>query len=148
MRKKDGTWILIANAARARVFALQNKGRSLETAWELEHAGSSLLSRDIASDRPGRTFDRAGDGRHAKEPPTDPTRYEKERFAREVAQKLDNDRKQNNFDELIIVAPPRFLGDLRLAMPAQLEGCVSKEVNKDLSKLKPAEILKHLKDSV
>lgn len=148
MRKKDSTWILIADAARARVFQLQNNGKSLEAAWELEHAGSSLSSRDIASDRPGRTFDRAGDGRHAKEPPTDPARYEKERFAREVAQKLDDDRKQHNFDELIIVAPPQFLGDLRTVMSDQLEGCVREEVNKDLSKLKPAEILKHLKDSV
>jgi protein required for attachment to host cells len=49
---------------------------------------------------------------------------------------------------LTIVAPPQFLGDLRAAMPAQLEACVIQEVNKDLSKLKPAEILKHLKDTV
>jgi len=148
MRKNDSIWILIADATRARVFQLQNNGRSLEAGWELEHADSSLPSRNIASDRPGRTFDRAGDGRHAKEPPTDPARYEKERFAREVSQKLDDDRKQHKFDELNVVAPPQFLGDLRTVMSAQLESCVRKEVNKDLSKLNPAEILKHLKDSV
>lgn len=148
MRKKDTTWILVADAARARVFQFRNNGRSLEPAWQLEHAGSHLPSRDIGSDRPGRTFDSAGEGRHAKEPPTDPARYEKERFAREIAQKLDDDRKHHNFDALIIVAPPQFLGDLRAALPAQLEDYVRKEVNKDLSKLKPAEILKHLKDTV
>ena len=148
MRKKHSTWILIADATRARVFQLQNSGKSVAATWEQEHVGSSLASRDIASDRPGRTFDRAGEGRHAKEPPTDPARYEKERFAREVAQKLDDDRKHHNFDELIVVAPPQFLGDLRGAMSVQLKGCVSKEVNKDFSKMKPTEILEHLKDTV
>lgn len=144
---KQGTWMLVADSARARVFQVQkNQNVVLEPAWEHQPVGSNLSSRAIASDRPGRTFDRAGEGRHAKEPPTDPARYEKERFAREVIQRLDEARKQNAFEALIIVAPPQFLGDLRAAMSTQLEGCVTAELNKDLSKLKPVEIIEHLKD--
>jgi len=144
MWMKDGTWILVADAARARIFQVEDKGKSLKTTWQHESAASTVPSRDIASDRPGRTFDRAGEGRHAKEPPTDPARYEKERFAREVAQHLDLERKVNSFHKLIVVAPPQFLGDLRASMSSQLEGCMQREINKDLSKLKPAEILEHL----
>ena len=144
MRIKDGIWILVADAGRARVFQVEDKGKSLKTTWQHESTASTLPSRAIASDRPGRTFDRAGEGRHAKEPPTDPARYEKERFAREIAQHLDLERKLNSFQNLIIIAPPQFIGDLRASMSSQLEGCVRREINKDLSKLKPAEILEHL----
>lgn len=146
MGREDKTWIVVADGARARAFRLMDHGRELDPAWDYELAGSRQESRDIASDRPGRTFDRAGEGRHAKEPPTDPARYEQERFARALTQKLDDARKQNAFEELIIAAPPRFLGDLRAAMSDQLDQRVRGEINKDLSKLKPAEILERLSD--
>lgn len=146
---RHDTWVVVANGAHARVFQLRKSQKVvLEPAWEHQPVGSNLSSRAIASDRPGRTFDSAGEGRHAKEPPTDPARYEKERFAREVVQRLDDARKQHAFEALIVVAPPQCLGDLRAAMSTQLEACVTAELNKDLSKLKPAEIIEHLKDVI
>jgi protein required for attachment to host cells len=146
---RDDTWVVVADGARARVFQLRKSRKAiLEPAWEHQPVGSNLPSREIASDRPGRTYDRAGEGRHAKEPPTDPARHEKERFAREIVQRLDDARKQQAFRSLIVVAPPQFLGDLRAAMSTQLEASVTAELNKDLSKLKPAEIIEHLKDVI
>jgi protein required for attachment to host cells len=146
--KTEMTWVVVADGARARVFRLAENGQDLDPAWEHQLAGSRLRSREIASDRPGRTFDRAGEGRHAKEPPTDPARYEQEQFAHEVAERLEEDRKKNAFSELIIVASPRFLGDLRQSMTDHLDRCVRAEINKDLSKMKPTEILEHLEGVV
>lgn len=147
MRKRK-TWVLVADGARARAFKLNREDKILEPAWQHELVGSNRPSRAIGSDRPGRTFDSAGEGRHAKEPPTDPARYEKERFAREVIRKLEGERRRHAFQALVIVAPPQFLGDLRAVMSDPLTECVSSEINKDLSKLKPAEIFVHIKDAL
>lgn len=143
---KDTTWIVLADASRARFFEVLDSGTGVAAAMAHPQISPHRPSRAIASDRPGRTFDRPGPGdsgglgRHAKEPRTDPARYEEERFAREVAEHLDDERKRNSFDHLIIVAPPRFLGDLRSAMPSPLAQCVMREIDKDLSKLKAHEL--------
>jgi protein required for attachment to host cells len=63
-------------------------------------------SHDVTSDRPGRTFDSAGDSRHAKELPTDSHRYEKRRFAHELAGLLEHQRTSEAYGQLLIVAPP------------------------------------------
>lgn len=145
---KRNMWVVVADAARARFFRLAMPEKQLEPIWEQEMIGVHAQSRDIGSDRPGRTFDSAGMGRHAKEPPTDPARFEKDRFAHDVAAKLDEERKANAFDSVVLVAPPQFLGDLRAHLSAPLATLVAAEVNKDLSKLKPAEIVGHLDEVI
>jgi protein required for attachment to host cells len=143
---KPNIWVLVADAARARVFHVERPNMTLAPALGRELIGPRLQSREIASDRPGRTFDRAGEGRHAKEPPTDPARHAKGQFAHDLAGLLDDERKQGSFDRLIIVAAPQFLGDLRNVMSKQLRDLVADEIAKDLSKLPPQELQEHLGD--
>jgi protein required for attachment to host cells len=139
-------WVLVADAGRARLFQVEQPQQTLKPALGQELIGSSLPSREIVSDRPGRTFDSGGEGRHAKEPPTDPARHAQEAFAREVVRLLDDKRESRQFQRLIVVAPPQFLGDLRAMMPRQLQDAVSAEVAKDLSKLPPHELQEHLRE--
>jgi protein required for attachment to host cells len=143
---KPTIWVLVADAARARVFQVEQPQQTLSAALERELIGSHLPSREIGSDRPGRTFDRGGEGRHAMEPSTDPARHAQEEFAREVVRLLDEKRESRSFERLIVVAPPQFLGDLRAAMPQQLQAAVAAEVGKDLSKLPLHELQDHLRE--
>jgi protein required for attachment to host cells len=143
---KPTVWVLVADAARARLFQVNQPQQTLSAALERELIGSNLPSREIASDRPGRTFDSGGQGRHAKEPPTDPARHAQSEFAREVVQLLDEKRESRAFERLIVVAPPQFLGDLRATMSQQLREAVSAEVAKDLSKLPLHELQDHLRE--
>jgi putative Mg2+ transporter-C (MgtC) family protein len=138
------TWVLVADGSRARLFVRQPSDGSLSPALDQELIGTNLPSREIASDRPGRTFDRGGQGRHAKEPPTDPARHANAEFAREVALLLDDRRKAHAFDRLVVVAAPRFLGELRSFMPQQLQDLVAAEIDKDLTKSPPHELKDHL----
>jgi len=117
---------------------------SLEPVREL--SADLKPSREIASDRPGRTRDRAGQGRHAEEPPTDPKRYAKFSFAREIGQLLDDERRKNTFAKLHVVAPPQFLGDLRGVMSAELRALVGTEINKDLTRLSVHELTPQLQE--
>ncbi len=139
-------WVLVADAGRARLFQVEQPQQTLKPALGQELIGSNLPSREIASDRPGRTFDSGGEGRHAKEPPTDPARHAQEEFAREVVRLLDENRESRQFQRLIVVAPPQFLGDLRAMMSRQLQEAVSAELAKDLSKLPPHELQEHLRE--
>jgi len=101
-------------------------------------------SREMVTDKPGRTKDRAAYGRHAMEPSTDPHVHEQQAFALKVAELLDEHRKKNAFDELIIVAPPKMLGYLREAMSEPLRRLVRREEPKDLTKLDPNTLPKRL----
>jgi protein required for attachment to host cells len=139
-------WILVADAARARVFKLEGPGMRLVPALERELISLNIPSHEIASDRPGRAFDSAGDGRHAMEPPTDPKRYEKQRFAHGVADLLDQHRRKNAFTRLVVVAPPQMLGDLRNAMTDELRKLIETEIGKDFSKLSVDLIEQHLQE--
>ncbi|MCK6454243.1 MAG: host attachment protein [Alphaproteobacteria bacterium] len=139
-------WILVADAARARVFRLERPGSRLAPALDRELVADNVPSHELASDRPGRSFDSAGQGRHAMEPPTDPKRYEKQRFARQVVELLDAQRRHNAFARLAVVAAPQMLGDLRAAMADELRKIVELEIAKDFSKLSSDQIEQHLQE--
>ena len=141
---KTTTWILVADSTKARVFKSPGPNEKLSDTLVHEMEGSNLRSRDIDSDRPGRTFDSGGQGRHAQEPPTDPHRHAKHEFARELTHYLEHERTQGAYDALIVVAPPQFLGDLRSTMSDNVRKLVSQEINKDLSMLPAHELEGHL----
>ena len=133
-------WIAVADGARARFYRSNAGGTRIEPALDFELVGDRRPSREMVTDRPGRTKDRAAHGRHAMEPGTDPHVHEQQALALQVAELLDEHRKKNAFDELIIVAPPKMLGFLREAMPEPLRRLVRKEEAKDLTKLSPTEL--------
>ena len=133
-------WIAVADGARARIFRSNAGGTRIEPALDFELVADRRPSRELVTDRPGRTKDRAAHGRHAMEPSTDPHVHEQRAFALKIAGLLDEHRKKNDFDGLIIVAPPKMLGYLREAMPDPLRRMVRKEEPKDLTRLGPTEL--------
>ncbi len=142
--KKIITWILVADGARARVLKNEGPGKGVQPALDREFIGENLSSGELASDRPGRTFDRSGDGRHAKVPRPDPHRNAKQVFAREMAKFIQQKNAKHSFDRLVLVGPPQTLGDMRSALSGSAKAKVSGELNKDLTQLPVAEIAEHL----
>ena len=138
--KKTVTWVVVADGARARLFVNEGPGKGIAALPDGDMAGNTALARDINADKPGRTFDRTGEGRHAKEPQSDPHRNAKRDFAHAVAARLDDAHKRNAFDRLVLVAPPQALGDLRACLDNGVRAKVSAELNKDLTHLKDHEL--------
>jgi protein required for attachment to host cells len=147
------TWILIADGGRARLLEQDRKSRSFKPTSEREFFGSTAQSKEIASDRPGRTFDSAGRGqpgdagaygRHAMEPATDPQRHAEYEFARDLSEHLETAANRHRFDHLVLVAAPKILGDLRELLPKTVQGKVVAEINKDLTKIPTRDLGKHL----
>jgi protein required for attachment to host cells len=142
--KRITTWFLIADGTRARIAFNDGPGRGIKPVFDQEFQGRNLASRDIVSDRPGRTFDSGGEGRHAKEPPSDPRELEKRNFARGLTQRLDEAAHRGDFDRLVLVAPPRVLGNLRALLSAKARTKVTQEIRKDLTQITLRELEDHL----
>lgn len=142
--KPTRTWILIADGARARIFANFGPGKGIEavdgTEFETDHPQSS----DYYTDKPGRSFESANTMRHAMEPPHDPHREAKRAFAVKLGKVLSERLSQKEYDRLIIVAPPASLGDLRATLSDDVQAVVSAELDKDLTKTPVADLPKHL----
>jgi protein required for attachment to host cells len=140
---KKETWLIVANSSIARIFKVHRKEALVEIET-LVHPESRLHNRDLVSDRPGRTSDSVGFSRHAIEPTVDPQHQECIEFAREIARYLEKGRTQGIFDKLYIAAGPSQLGLLRQTIHAQTLNLVAGEVNKDMTHMKPEEIINHL----
>lgn len=140
------TWILVADGGRARVLRLH--GNKLEPALPEDFAGANVPSREINSDRPGRTFDSHGAGRHAIEPREDPKQAEETSFVRDVAATIETHAKAQAFERLIVVADPRSLGVLRAAFGPKTRERIKDEIAKDLTKLSPDDLLAALSDKI
>jgi protein required for attachment to host cells len=138
MKKKSTLWLLVADAGRAQVFALQGD-RPVAVADE-SWRGPHKRSRDLVADKPGRAIDVGGLRRHAMEPHTDPVRVAERDFFARIARDLSAAARAGRFDRLVLAAPARALGDLRAALPKTVAARVTAEIRKDLTKATPAEI--------
>lgn len=124
-------WIAVADRSRCRIFARDTRHGPLQEVLDLVSTTSSLKNQDINADRHGRTFDSGGQGRHALGASVDPASQEAIRFAKDVSVQLDAARKKNRFQQLYVIAEPRFLGHLRAAFNRPLQDSVAAEISKD-----------------
>ena len=140
------TWLLIADGSRAKVMEAVSDGSGFRAVEDMTRAIDLPKSGDILADKPGRTFDSVGAGRHTKESPTDPRRHLKREFAGTVIGELRTAMLANRFDRLILVAPPAFLGDLREELPKDLKDKVAGDAASDLTNTPEQDLPAHLKD--
>jgi protein required for attachment to host cells len=100
-------------------------------------------TREQGTDRPGRSVASVGAARSAMEE-ADWHHLEKERFAEHLAQALYRYAHDNRFDELIVVAPPKILGNLRKAFHPEVAGRIVAEIPKEMTSHPIAEIERHI----
>lgn len=140
---KKTTWILVADGARARLFEARGApGAPIGDAIR-EWSGNRRRTSEIMADKPGRTFDSAGGGRHAKAPRTDARDVEEEMFLREVADYVSG--KTDAYDALVLVAPATAMGGLRKLLSKQAAARVVDELVKDLTGETPSQLDGHLR---
>ena len=133
--RQKATWIAVLDGTQARFFALRKNGdgQVFEEATQALNADLPRHSRD-ESDRPSRALG-AGMARGAVEPRHDYNKLAKHNFAREVAGTLDAAYADGRYDRLVLVAPPRSLGELRELLSERVQESLAHEVPKNLTKL-------------
>ncbi len=140
------TWILIANGARARVMQAEGVGKGITALPSMVFGQDAKKTSDIMADRPGRTFDSAGAGRHSMAYHSEPERGRERAFAAMLIGTLQRAYEEGEFERLVLVAPPQALGDLREALPLDLAKTLRGTLAKDLTQLPNSKIPKHLED--
>ena len=134
--------IIVADSARARLFDADPKTRTIAEIGALVHPESREKDLDLTTDKGGRTFDSAGEGRHAMSPHTSAHKLEADVFARELADHLHAARLAGEFKRVDVAAPPAFLGLLRKHLDDDVRDCIDKTLDKNLVHETPAEIAK------
>lgn len=146
MTKSDKTWVVVANSSCVRIFQL-GPAHILTEVETLIHPASRLKDSDLVSSGLGRSFESspvAHHARHAMEPPTSPKEVEFQSFARILCEFLQNAYRKGGYKQFYLVANPSFLGLVRQYLPNSLHALIKKEVSKDMTHMKPNEIMEHI----
>jgi protein required for attachment to host cells len=139
------TWILVANASQASVYSsprvkLFNGHAQLELVDTIEHPTSREKNLAIASDKLGHH----GHGTFVES--SEPKEHEMAIFAKELANYLEEGRVRHQFDDLIIVASPKFQGMIHQQMNNQLNRCLSMNIGKDYTQQSERQLISHLQE--
>jgi protein required for attachment to host cells len=145
------TWILTANASKARFFSQQDTSGRLEEIYAMVNEAARLRTRDTESDSMGPTS--AGKSMHnvggatpnkTYQPNQMPEQHQAELFARSIAEFLQRAQQEARFQHLCLFVSPQFLGVLRKLIGPQLQSTVRLEVNKDYTQLSLQELREEL----
>lgn len=142
------TWIVVAHRGGARFFENPGPGKGLKLVETIEHPEGRLKNGEINSDKPGRAFDKVGGGRHSMSTEQAPIERVAQQFAKLLSEKLIKGRTQNRYAKLVLVAEPRFLGELRSALDSPTTALVSATLDKDLGGVEDRDVPKHLNDVI
>jgi protein required for attachment to host cells len=130
----NGAWVLVGDGRRALFF--QNHGdadlldlRVLETRID-----DNPSTREQGADAPGRAFSSASAYGRSSYENADWHVLEEERFARAMAERINAAAESGELKEIVIVAPPKTLGEIRKDLSVKAQGKVAGEIHKDLTK--------------
>ena len=128
------TWIVAADASRARVFEISDPERHLREVEEFAHPEGRANNRELNSDAQGRYTGQGGNpGAHSATRQVSAVDHENELFSKTLARYLDKARSQHRYDKLYLIAPPEFLGLMRENLSKEVRKITAEEINKDLS---------------
>lgn len=141
--------ILVADNGRARTFTADKRSGPIKEQLTLLDPQASIQPKEITSDLPSSTYSHritnktaySGHGVTVKggiHQQTSPL------FAKHIDHELNNYQKIFQFTNLLLIAPPHFLGVLRKQLNTSLTNCISFELNKELTHLDTEKIREHL----
>lgn len=134
--KAKNVWVVVADGSRARIF--QKNSHGLEQTMSHDMCWDSLKNQEIASDKSGRAGIKGKPGGQSFAPRTDLHEYQKQMFAKELCNLLEE--AGSDFDEVILISPPKILGSIRANMSKKIKDKTVHEIGKDVTKLKQHEL--------
>lgn len=137
-------WIVVAESSRAKVYSAQNWLTPISEIEDMVHPEGRMHEGDLVSDAPGSDGGTMGQGRRILDDKTTARAQENAEFANAIAHRLAQGQNERAFDELVLVAPPAFLGLLRNKLSKTLAESVALEIDKNLVKQPAAVIAEHV----
>ncbi|GIZ52071.1 host attachment protein [Noviherbaspirillum aridicola] len=150
----SATWIVSANASRARIFAQEDASSGLQEVQDMinDAARLRMVEHESETDKYGPTagtksMHNTGGAVPNKqyEPNMTPDKHAAELFARDLNKFLLEAHRDGRFDQLALVISPKFLGAVRQLLDQELESAVKLEINKDYTHFSGQELLDQLR---
>ena len=88
--------------------------------------------RDLGTDEPGSVFQSGSPGRSSYEE-TDFHQLEEDRWVHEAADLVNSRALKNDFEKLVIIAPPKALGELRPKLHKETEKRCILQIDKEMT---------------
>jgi len=137
------TWILVANASLAKLYANLGPNKGLTLVKELIHPESRQKNAQLVTDRAGNMAG-LGNGQGSRQPQTIPKDHEAKVFAQEIAHELYRGRAKNAFGRAILMAPPGFMGMLNAELDNPTAQLITDRFDKDYTKTPEPQLREHL----
>ena len=144
------TWIISANAGRARFFSESDPAEPLQEIEDMVNSAARLRVLETESDKISPTAatnsshniggtqgvgfahnGKVGAPNKAYQPAHMPAELEAEQFAKDISRYLMDAHREGRFQQLVISASPEFLGALRSFMDPHIKPLIKFELNKD-----------------
>lgn len=146
------TWIISANAGRARFFSQDSATAPLEEVNDMANGAVRLRTSETESDDLG--LRAASKSPHSVgaprpqsgyEPPQTPAQHQTELFARDVADYLLKAYQEGRYRQLCLTASPEFLGVLRKLLDPKIVSAITVEVNKDYTQSNAIQLREYIR---
>lgn len=141
MQVPHNSFVVVADGEKMLFFRNEGDGKFPKLEVERKREQDNPPDRDQKTDSAGSHAGPSGTGASAYEE-VDFHQLEEARFAADTAELLKKRALQNDFDSLIVIAPPKTLGELRKHYHKEVEKRITGEIAKDLTGHPVAEIEK------
>lgn len=144
--RETRTWFVVANRSLARFFETEGGIKGWRALQEIPHPEGKLKNREIETDRKGASMVHGGANSpvHGGGDKGEAAFHVMQEFARSIAKVIENGRVHNAYDRLVLVAPPRFLGELKNSLSPKAEGLVYRTLDQELTRLDDAALRQRL----
>lgn len=143
--RTSADWVVVANEAAAIIYTCKGRRGPLVELRRIENKQARAKTSELISDKAGRAFDSHGQGRHAMtREKSGPRQQIVEAFARQISGYVDQARQEGRFDDLVLIAAPRFLGLMRKALARTAVSEPYLAIDKDVVAADPQTIMKLL----
>jgi len=159
------TWILVADAKTAQIYTKKLIEKRIPMAGNATHPhfeetqeiefvpvlakalhSESAVIYQVGRNQTGAVIESVGGIRHMGEPHIDARREVKQHFAQAIADLLNHQSTEQEFDNLVLIAPSAMLSDIENGLNKKLHSKVSKKIAKELANLNIKELTEHLKN--
>lgn len=142
------TWFVIADGAKFKIFESYSPKDGFQIIDHAENDKAREQDRELAADKPGRG-QTIGTGEHfAMENKINFHDQAKQIFLKGLAQRLDKEKELASFDQLIIVAPPKAMAQLREVLSQGSRAKIVTSLTKDLTNMPDSQLFPYLIENV
>ncbi|MDN3987689.1 host attachment protein [Zwartia vadi] len=140
-------WVVVADGGRANIY--KNIGEIGEVKLALVRSTNhhNEHTHELGRDQPGRLSGNSGHAKSALES-TNLHQAAEDKFLKAVVEHLAQDVQSGQCKELVLIAPPHALGEIRKHLPASVSKIVVSEISKDYTHMAINELQKTLMNNI